>query len=359
MDPGGGGPGRPVDAWQQHRALAVAAVAALVAMAWLSSPFAMGLFLGALMGFTLQPLYWHLARDTRRPFGAALAVVFGTALVVIGAVAAFASVFVTEAVALTRSAIEQLQPGGPLSAWVHTVSGWLGRIGLSEANLADRVRGAATEIASRSAALAGTFASTTLGGLLSLFFALLTMHVVLRHWDGIVAQIEVLSPLRPEYTRALLADLRRVGRTTLVGTVATGLAQGALAAIGYWMTGVPKPLFLGVATAIASIVPAVGTLLVWIPVGVFLFATGQPGRAVAELVWGALVVVGFSDYVIRPRLVGDEAMPPLLTFVALFGGLETMGLKGLIAGPVLMALAVTVLRLYTREALVARAAAPR
>jgi predicted PurR-regulated permease PerM len=72
--------------------------------------------------------------------------------------------------------------------------------------------------------------------------------------------------------------------------------------------------------------------------------------AMAELLWGALVVVGFSDYVIRPRLVGDEGMPAILTFLALFGGLEVLGLAGLIAGPMIMALAVAVLRLYAREA---------
>ncbi len=71
---------------------------------------------------------------------------------------------------------------------------------------------------------------------------------------------------------------------------------------------------------------------------------------IVELLWGALVVVGFSDYVIRPRLVGDEEMPMILTFLALFGGLEVMGMIGLIAGPVIMALAVAVLRLYAREA---------
>ena len=68
-----------------------------------------------------------------------------------------------------------------------------------------------------------------------------------------------------------------------------------------------------------------------------------------ELIWGALIVVGASDYLIRPRLVGDEAMPALQVFVALFGGLEVMGLPGLIVGPVIMALAVATLRLYAGE----------
>ena len=95
--------------------------------------------------------------------------------------------------------------------------------------------------------------------------------------------------------------------------------------------------------------PAVGTLLVWVPAGLYLLAAGSPIAAAVELTWGALVVVAFTDYVVRPRLVGDEGMPAILTFLGLFGGLEVLGLPGLIAGPVLMALAVAVLRLYARE----------
>src|SRR6185295_18482962 len=113
-----------------------------------------------------------------------------------------------------------------------------------------------------------------------------------------------VSPLDSEYTEALLDEFRRVGRTTISGTVLTGLTQGVLATLGYWITGVPYPVFFGVTTAFASLVPAVGTLLVWIPAGLYLFATGHPAMGTTELIWGALVVVGVSDYVIRPRLVG-------------------------------------------------------
>jgi hypothetical protein len=75
---------------------------------------------------------------------------------------------------------------------------------------------------------------------LGLFFALLAMHAVLRHWRRMVSSLVVVSPLDPEYTRALLGEFRRVGWMTLSGTVVTGLAQGVLAAIGFWMTGVPQ-----------------------------------------------------------------------------------------------------------------------
>src|SRR4029078_8470697 len=105
-----------------------------------------------------------------------------------------------------------------------------------------------------SAGLAAKTASGTFYFLLSLFFAFLTMHLVLRHWKGIHGTLEAVLPLRPEHTRALLDEFRRVGATTLKGTVLTGLAQGALAAIGYAMTGVPEALFFGMVTRIGSIV---------------------------------------------------------------------------------------------------------
>jgi predicted PurR-regulated permease PerM len=332
-----------------RQVLAWLAGGAVVVIAWLAHPFATGLLLGALLGFTLQPIHDRLAQWSGRPTLVSVAVVLTAGFVIVGSVVGFVSVFVTEAVAFAAAVREELKPGGALATWVSTVTGWLGRFRISPDVVVEWLRSAAGDVASGSAVLAGTVASVTVGGLLGLFFALLTMHVILRHWAGIVTTLAEVSPLRRDDTRALLEEFRTVGRTTLSGTVLTGLVQGALAALGFWMTGVPRALFLGIAAAIASLVPAVGTLLVWVPAGLYLLAVGSPSAAAVELAWGALVVVGFTDYVIRPRLVGDEGMPAILTFLGLFGGLEVLGLPGLIAGPVLMALAVAVLRLYARE----------
>ncbi len=87
---------------------------------------------------------------------------------------------------------------------------------------------------------------------------------------------------------------------------------------------------------------------------------GHAAGGVGVLVWGGLVIVGVSDYVIRPRLVGGEAeTPAIVTFAALFGGVEAFGLKGLILGPMLMSLALAVLRIYAREAAEERRAQAR
>jgi predicted PurR-regulated permease PerM len=332
-----------------RRALGWLALGAVLAIAWFALPFATGILLGTLMAFTLEPVYAKLVQRSDRPVAASLITISAATVIIAGALSAFVTRFITGVVELANTVREQLHTGGELSTWVDAGTSWLERFGISQASVTSHLQAGAGQIASSSATMAGSLATGTFAALLDLFFAVLTMHLVLRYWPRMVTSIVVVSPLDPKHTRSLLAEFQRVGRMTVLGTVLTGLAQGALAAMGFWITGVPHPVFFGIATALASLIPAVGTLLIWVSAGVFLFASGHPGKAVIELVWGAVFVVGLCDYLIRPRLVGDAAMPALLVFVALFGGLKVLGLSGLIVGPVVMALAVTVLRLYSTE----------
>jgi predicted PurR-regulated permease PerM len=333
----------------EGRALGWLAVGAVVVIVWLARPFAIAMLLGALLAFTLDPVYDVIVRRTGRPLLAALWTVMMSGLVVVSLAAGFVLLFVTQVVKFANAIREGLRPGGALAASADTVTGWLGGRGVATANITSRLQAGAGEIASRSAAIAGSIATGTFGAMLGLFFALLTMYVVLRHWPRMVSAIVAVSPLNPKHTRAVLGEFRRAGRATLAGTVVTGLAQGILAGIGFWISGVPQAAFFGAATAVASLIPGIGTLLIWVPAGLYLFATGHPSRAIVELVWCGMMVVGFSDYVIRPKLVGDDATPAILVFIALFGGLEIYGLSGLIVGPIIMSLAVATVRLYARE----------
>jgi predicted PurR-regulated permease PerM len=333
----------------EQRALGWLAVAAVAAIAWLAWSFTISLLLGALMAFTLEPLYQRLVQRTGRPLFAALTMVILSGLAVLAAAAAFVTLFVMRFVELANVIVEELQPGGSLTTGLHSVTRWLDGRGISTADLTERLQSGAGEIASKSAAIAGSIAAGTFQAILGLFFALLTMYVVLRYWPRMVTAVVAVSPLRPNHTRTVLAEFEHAGKGTLAGTVITGLAQGILAGVGFWMSGLPQPAFFGAATAVASLMPGIGTLLVWVPAGLYLLATGHPGGGIGLLIWGAVMVVGLSDYVIRPRLVGDEATPAILVFVALFGGLEMLGLSGLIMGPIIMSLATATLRLYARE----------
>lgn len=333
----------------ERRSLGWLTLVAVAVIVWLARPFISALLLGTLLAFLLEPFYQLLVQRGVQSFWASLGTVLVSAALVVVGLSVFVSIFVARAVQFASALRDQMRAGGPMNARVEQLTGWLGHLGISASDITSRIEAAAGDIASSLGSTAGALASGAFGLLLSLLFAMLAMHLVLRNWERMVNAVVLVAPLPPRYTQELLFEFRRVGRKTIFGTVMTGLIQGALAAIGFWISGVPQPLFFGVATALASLIPAIGTLLIWIPAALYLLADGHLAGAVIELVWSALMVVGFSDYLIRPRLVGASEMPELLSFIALFGGLEAFGLSGLIMGPVLMALAVAVLRIFARE----------
>ena len=334
----------------EGKALGWAALGAFAAILYVVAPIAFGILLGTLLAFIMQPLEAALIQKRLGPNPSAIITVAIASVVLTGSLVGLGWLLASKGTTHTRELIAALGPdargGGALAALGQQAS----RFGFPPDEIPNRARELAEGAASKVALGASAVLSVTATTLLGLFFMMLSMHFVLRNSALVMRIAKQTLPLKPEWTEALLTEFRRVGKTTLFGTVATGVAQGLLATVGYWFCGVPDPIFYGAATAVASLVPGVGTLLIWVPVGVVMILTEHPIGGVAELIWGGLVVVGVSDYLIRPRLVRGEAeLPPLVTFAALFGGVEAFGLKGLILGPLIISLAIAVLRLYARE----------
>jgi predicted PurR-regulated permease PerM len=336
---------------EEQRALGWTALAAIGAVLWLVRPVGMGIFLGLLMAFAFEPLYKR-ARARWRPRGAALATLAVSTVLVVSTIGGLGWILVHDGTALAHEVVASIGSGGSARAIIDSAGRVTSRVGITTEDLAARLRAVSQGAVSHAAALAAGVAATTAETLLASFFAILTMYAVLsREKKDMITAAEQTLPLRPDYTRKLLDELRNVGRQTLLGTAGSGLIQGLLAAFGYWIAGLPRPAFFGAASAVVSLVPGVGTMLVWVPAGIVLIVLGHVGRGIFLLAWGALVVTSLNDYVIRPRFVSrGGGLPPLVTLVALFGGAATMGLKGLIVGPVLMSLAFAVLKLYAEEA---------
>jgi predicted PurR-regulated permease PerM len=137
--------------------------------------------------------------------------------------------------------------------------------------------------------------------------------------------------------------------STLVGTGLTAVTQGFLLGLGFWVTGLPNPLFWGVVTAVFAILPVVGSGLVWIPAVIALAFEGRYGWAVGLALWGA-VVVGGVDNVIRPIVFNRWAkIHPLVTLVGAFAGVRYFGILGLLIGPLALSYCFELLRMYREE----------
>jgi predicted PurR-regulated permease PerM len=190
--------------------------------------------------------------------------------------------------------------------------------------------------------MAGAFAALLVG----LFVYFGGTYAILLHGAAVGAWVGRHSPLAPEHLERLARAFRETGRGLLVGVGLTSLTQGALATLIYLSLGVPRAWVLGPLTGLVSVVPLVGTGLVWVPVALGLFLTGRPGRAVILLVLGVFVI-GLIDNLLRPLFarLGALQLPLFILFLSVFGGLAAFGAWGALLGPLVVRLTLEALEL--------------
>lgn len=179
-----------------------------------------------------------------------------------------------------------------------------------------------------------------------LFFAL---YLFLLSGRSMAANTINLLPMPSDDRRLLARRTLSTIRATVKGTFVIAVVQGTLIGIGLAMTGIPGAAFWGGVTAVLSIIPLVGPPLVWIPAAIFLWFEGEVGAAIGLAAYGALFV-GVLDNILRPILVGkDTKMPDLLILISTVGGLTLFGAIGIIIGPVIAALFISIWYIYAQS----------
>jgi len=179
-----------------------------------------------------------------------------------------------------------------------------------------------------------------------LFVMLYAMFFFLIDGKTLLNKILYLMPMTTEQEVQMVSRFTSVARATIKGTLVIGIVQGGLAGLAFAVAGLKGAAFWGTIMAVLSIIPGVGTALVWVPAVVYLMAIGHFTTAVILFIWCA-AVVGTVDNLLRPRLVGkDTKMPDLLILLGTLGGLVMFGAIGIIIGPIIAALFVTVWDIY-------------
>jgi predicted PurR-regulated permease PerM len=210
----------------------------------------------------------------------------------------------------------------------------------------------AAELASK----AGEFLGTSLVKLtegtaiffLYLFIMLYAMFYFLTDGPVLIKTIMSHFPLSPGDKKKMMQVGLSVSRATIKGTLVIAIIQGTLGGLGFAVAGVDNFVFWAAVMAVLSVLPGIGATLVWIPVVAYLMMTGEMFAGVGLLLWCALVV-GSVDNFLRPVLVGrDTEMPDLLILLSTLGGISFFGVSGLVLGPMLAALLITVLAIYNR-----------
>jgi len=179
-----------------------------------------------------------------------------------------------------------------------------------------------------------------------LFIFLYTMFFFLVDGRRILGGILQYLPLKPEDQERMLEKFTSVTRATLKGIAVIGMVQGSLVGAAFASVGFPSAIFWGTVAAVMSMVPGIGTAIVWLPGVIILFMGGHYGTAIGLLAFCILVVGGIDNF-LRPRLVGkDTSMHELLILFGTLGGIIMFGVVGIIIGPIVAALVVTVWEIY-------------
>ena len=186
----------------------------------------------------------------------------------------------------------------------------------------------------------------TLNFTLSLFLMIYLLYFFLRDGTAIIDRLVQVLPLGDERERALFARFAQVVRATVKGTFVIGAVQGLIGGVTFAFLGINGAILWGVLMALLSLLPAVGAALVWVPAAVMLFAREDyVGGGI--LVFVGVAVIGLADNLLRPLLVGrDTRMPDYLILLATLGGLGTYGVSGMIIGPLIAALFITVWEMF-------------
>lgn len=315
-------------------------------------PFASAILWAALLAFMLMPMQNRLDAKWKKPVLSAGLLTALTFLVVAGPVTIFAFAFTRQATDLVSRmqveahnrnlpALQLVLEFKPVHALVTSVGEYTS---LSDAEIISRASEAVRDAANELASLGGTVVISAFGAIAQFLMTLFLLFFLLRDGKTMLERFVRLVPLSPARKTELQATLGGVASAVVLGALATALVQGTLLGIGFAISGLPSPLVFGAVGAVASLIPVVGTSLVWVPAVITLVAQGETGWAVFLAIW-SVVLVGGSDNVIRPLIIsGRSKASTLLVLVGLLGGVATFGFAGIFMGPLILTLVAALLQ---------------
>lgn len=333
-----------IQARQDKLALRIAVVALVLGAFVVVAPFGPWLMLAAWFSAMARPALLKLARAMRGRNRAAALLTLGLFVAVLGPVVALIAAISLDALDLWRSMSTAGSGDGALRALVARRGA--GALGLDATTLAELARTNAERALGLVSGLAGFAADAALG--LFVFFS--ASYVFLTEGPRAFDWLERNTPVANRHIERLTAAFQETGRGLLVSVGLSGLVQALLATVTYVALDVPRAAVLGFLTLFASLIPSVGTALVWVPVSIGLGMTGRTTEAIILVLIGVFVV-STSDNLMRPLFArwGKLDMHTLLVLVSMLGGLALMGAWGLLIGPVIVRLAIEALRIAREE----------
>lgn len=308
-------------------------------------PFFSSLLWAAILTVITYPVYERLAPKLG-PNRASLVTTAGVTLIIIVPMMFVLSAFVRQAV----DAVRTIQLGVELGhyTWVNRLWGDLQRRfpRLIPSDLGGAVNNYAEQAASYAAGRVGGILRNTATFLMDTTFTILSMFYFYRDGASIVNRIRDGLPFEEAQRVRVVNETHSLIFATVLSTLTAAAIHGIVGTVAFALTGIHSPVFWGVLMGFFSFIPLIGTALIWVPLSLSLALGGHLAQAII-LAGICSVVLGMIDNFVRPLMISGRAeMSMLLIFIGVLGGIEAFGLLGVVLGPVIIAIAATLLNLY-------------
>ena len=318
-------------------------------------PFLMPVFLALILSALFTPLYKRLTRRfSNSPSLAAMLVCLALTLAIVLPLLLLSVSLAREATVAYEN-LSDPEVSAKLQQWLNPstspalekIKEWLpASIKIPDLDISGRIGAQAQAIIGGTLSFTTTLAAGAVGFLMDYIIMVVVLFFLLRDSGYFAQGVRQISPLTSAEEDLFVDRFRVVTEATVVGNLATAVAQGVLSALIFLVIGLPSAILWGALTALLSMVPMVGTALVWIPWTIYLFATGSVTRAVIFMVL-QIVVVGGIDNVLRPMLIeGKVKMHTLVVFFSILGGIGYFGILGVFIGPLVFAIALAFFEVY-------------
>jgi predicted PurR-regulated permease PerM len=320
-------------------------------------PFAQPIILAIFLATLSHPIHARLVRVFKgKEIPAALVVVFLITFLIIIPIILFLGALFTQGVDsvnrvdawIREGNFQQLMDSPRIGGYIAWLEQNLSFIDLEQmdvqGNLMQLSKKSGQVLLSRGAGLLGNIT----GVVAKFFIMIFVAFFLIKDGERMIVRIKHLSPLRESQEEQILDRVKTVARSVLIGSFSTAVLQGFVGGVGLAIVGIPA-LFWGAVMGMASLIPVVGTSLIWVPSVIYLVILGHWGSAVFLTLW-CMLFVGSIDNFIRPYLMkGQAQMSPFFIFLAIIGGVRVFGLIGVLYGPLIISFATIMLYIYSVE----------
>ncbi len=323
----------------------------VVAAYFILKPFFLPLFLAGLLAYTLYPIYKKLLTRIKSKTISSLALTVSVFVIIVLPAGYFANIIVRQSYFI-YIIIKQRLATGIFQECASPICNSLTEF-LQGPEITSYITSASNSITQYFIQKGSTLIFSIPTLILNLFIFLFVLYYLLRDGENLIHRVGYYLSVQKKTYAIIISRLKEVTHGIVYGYLLVALMQGVLGGLGFFLVGLPSPVFWGVIMAFLALFPFVGTGVVWGPAGIILIVNGLSQdstfivvKGIALLIYGALIVSSL-DNLVRPKVVSGKAkIHPVIILLGIFGGLFVFGPFGVIIGPMILSLIAIIIEAY-------------